>query len=276
MHMLTLFLPVLPLQECEYLSELSCKSLRLLMTLTNAACRGTSQSRIGIKHIYGQVLMAWQQKGSVKDYSNFFKHMLVSSGMPASHVPEGFIDDLDSPAMRTYLLFATTIVHEFAHAFAFAYYQRTDPLTPREPFVGDDRASELGHAVSRHILGGIPWASGHAAPAGSPPGLRTHMDAYAPFGIYFKEKWQPWADPGRYATGNDHLEEGKDADFKAPVVSYPVAQRQVDNYFTKEMWETRVPRYGLEALKFVKIPEWACSRVPGPLPHMPFIMTHLA
>lgn len=216
--------------------------------------------------------MAWQQKGSAKHYSSFFKSVPVTCGIPASHVPEGLENDLDSPAMRTYVLFANIVVHEFAHAFRNAYYQPADPNGAREPFVGDDRSSEIGYAVSRHILGGIPYASSFMAPAGSPPGWRQHVEAYAPFGIYFQEKWLPWNEPGRDALGyKRHLAEGKDADFTTPILRYPVAQRQVDNYFTKEMWETRVPRYGLEALKFVKIPEWAVSRMPGPDPARPEI-----
>lgn len=212
--------------------------------------------------------MAWQQKGSTDDYSSFFNSVLVAGGVPASHAPEGFGDDLDSPALRTYVILASIILHELTHAFCFAHYKRSDDEASLEPFVGNQRASELGIAAERHIFGAIPRAGGF----GAPPRMSRHVDAYAPFGMHIEETWAQWPVSN---TSVKSLEEGKDADFATPIRTYPVPQRQVYDYFTDEMWRKKVPRYGHEALKFVKIPEWASSRMPGPYPQRPGINSTL-
>ena len=214
---------------------------------------------------FRQALMAWQQKDSTEEYSGFFHSVLVAAGIPESHVPEDFGDDLVSPVLRTYVLLAALILHELTHAFGQAYYD-PDHHLHLEPFIEGFRANELGFAAERYILGGITRPSGFLPAAGLPPSWGRHIDAYATFGLYTNDTWAQWLAPG---TSNRTLEEGKDADFAAPIRAWPVAQRQVYDYFTDEMWKKKVPRYGLGALKYVKIPEWAVSRMPGPDPAYP-------
>lgn len=43
---------------------------------------------------------------------------------------------------------------------------------------------------------------------------------------------------------------------------YPIAQRQIQSMYAKETWD-EVSRYGLDAIKLTKIPEWAAHVVPG-------------
>lgn len=233
-------------------------------------------SRIGFARSHCSTLMSWQKQTSTKDHFDSIQCVLNAAGVPASHVPEDFADDLNSPALRSYFLFANTIVHEFAHAFAFAYFETiVDPSIPCEPFVGDERASELGFATSRHIFGGVAHASNFGPPAGAPLNILHEIADLAPFGITFKDKWRAWAEPGTQGERQHVLEEGKDADFAEPVRSYPLPQNQVYDYFTDEMWKTKVPRHGLEALKFVKMPEWAAVEMPGPNPQRPWIKSTL-
>jgi hypothetical protein len=270
-HSLTPFLPMSPLQACEYPSRVSCISLPHLETSTDSICSYTTQSKIGMSRLYQQALMTWDKKDLNKQYSSYFARILQNAGVPASHAPEGFEEDLISPILRTHLLLAILFVHEFSHAFCKAYFERPDLSRPREPFVGDLRACEFGIAVERHMLSGVAYAS-----CVEPPTVMSKWNwisktsAFAPFGIYFSEKFGQWSNPGPSWTGIQHLSEGKHADFTSPVRSFPVPQRQVFDYFTKKMWETHVPRYGLDALMFAKIPAWASAKTPGPNPLLPW------
>jgi hypothetical protein len=208
----------------------------------------------------------------MKNYPQFFKNVLKSAHVPPSHTPEGFEENLDSAPIRTCILLAAILVHEFAHAFNMAYFVPAFPDAPREPFVGDSRNNEFGHAVVRYILGGIPYANSIDPPAGAHWERKWRLDAYAPFGIVVYEKWEQWAYPG---ANKKHLKEGVEDDFKSPVVSFPLPARQSFDYFTKEMWETKVPRYGLDALRFVKIPEWTTARLPGHVHGVPGFLSTL-
>lgn len=239
----------------------------LFNSLANTTCSDSIKSKIGVAPAFRRALMAWQQKGSTDEYSGFFNSVLAAGGVPASHAPEGFADDLDSPVLRTHVLLASLMLHELTHAFQLAYFRWDEHETPGiEPFVGDARNSELGYAAERHIFGGITRPSHYLQPVGALPRVARHVEAHAPFGIYTSDKWAQW-----YVPDDRTLEEGKDKDFATPIGSYPVPQRQVYEYFTDEMWTKKVPRYGHEALKFVKIPEWASTRMPGPDPQRPWI-----
>lgn len=150
-------------------------------------------------------------------------------------------------------------MHEFAHAFRVAYFPNPLGVYQDEPWIGDSRSNELGHALMLHMLSGIPAANFFKPPLGTPAQLKWQVGAYAPFGIFVTEKWQPWA-----PAGNGFLLKGLKKDFTSPTIHFPVPQRQLYDYFTEEMWTIKVPRFGLDALRFVKIPEWASHRVPGP------------
>lgn len=181
--------------------------------------------------------------------------------MPPSHIPEGFEENLDSAPIRTCFLLALILVHELSHAFAMAYFGLPRLNVPTEPWVGDSRDNEFGHAVIRHILVGIPYANHFGPPAGVSFDKKWRMHAYAPFGIFIDEKWLPWANPGERQK---HLTKGVLEDFTSPIVSFPLPQRQLHDYFSADFWSQEVSRNGLGALKVAKIPEWAAYGMPGP------------
>lgn len=55
-----------------------------------------------------------------KEYEKILEDTLDLAGVPESHKFGDF--DLNSAIMRTYLLLANTLTHEFAHAFSGSYY----------------------------------------------------------------------------------------------------------------------------------------------------------
>lgn len=234
----------------------------------------TYQTKIAMSHLYCETLMLYLKKDKTSDYHDFFKSVLQQADVPDDRKPEGFENNLDSAFLRTILLFAVNLVHEFAHAFCRAYFATPDLQLPLEPWVGDSRDNEIGHAMVRHIVGGLPYASFVQSIKGQSWEQYWRECAYAPFGIFFTEKFEQWAMFGT-AGKNQHLVEGSEEDLMSPKVYYPLAQRQVYNYLTKETWEEEVPRYGLDALKLTKIPEWAACRVPGPDPSNPFYQSTL-
>lgn len=86
--------------------------------------------------------------------TQFAEEILDMAGVADERKPRDF--DLISAQMRTAYMFAATMVHEFAHAFCKAYFERPDtkPAQPNEPWLADNRNNELGHAVILQILGG--------------------------------------------------------------------------------------------------------------------------
>lgn len=212
----------------------------------------------------------WCTRNVNNHYRDYFRNVLDTAGVPANRKPEHFEDKLDSVPLRTSFLFALILVHEFAHAFVMAYFPVPDKKTNPEPWVEDNRYSEIGHALIQHIFNGIPHAN-HFNPAGS-SGSRWRMETYAPFGIYFAETWQKWAEPGR---NTKQIVQGVGAAYQSPIAKFPLPARQLFGYFTRHMWVTNVPRYGLAAVKFVRIPEWASYRMPGPRDADPMNMSTL-
>lgn len=198
----------------------------------------------------------------------YFNETLKSTGVPDSHRPPETC--IESAGVRTAFLFATLLVHELAHAFSRAYFQRPDDRGPNEPWVADNRSNEMGHAMERFIVGGTPRPCSFSPLASSVMQKDFLQDsAYAQFGIYFPDKWKQWATPGN-AKLEQFLKQGLQEDRNAPLISWPVPQRQIYDYFSRDLWSMRVPRYGLEALKMVKIPQWGVYQYPGPDPNNPW------
>ncbi|KAI4849115.1 hypothetical protein E4T44_03545 [Aureobasidium sp. EXF-8845] len=227
------------------------------LAFTTPLPRTASAFRIAMSRLYPQALYNWKENDKKGHYSTFFKNILIDAQVPPSHRPEGFAEDLDSAPLRTCFLFAGLLLHEFGHAFRHAYFPRAH--APFEPWVGDSRDNEFGHAVVKHIFGGIPYANYYVPSRSTTWERRWQLKAYAPFGICFVEKYDQWAEAGK-----QHIVKGMADDFKAPNVQFPLPARQLDDYFTQDLWKKEVPRYGLDAIKFVKIPEWASYRMPGP------------
>ncbi|KAI5202239.1 hypothetical protein E4T38_05717 [Aureobasidium subglaciale] len=74
--------------------------------------------------------------------------------------------DEHSAITRSTLLFADTLIHEFAHAVCGAYFEVSAMAIPGdvpynhifEPFFAGDRSNEVGHAISSYIWRGNPAA----------------------------------------------------------------------------------------------------------------------
>ena len=238
--------------------------LRLSRTSSDGARRHTKHSRIGMSRHYSTAIQNWRDKDTRSDYADFFTNILDTARTSRTHIPPNFEQNLDSAPLRTIVLFAALLVHEFAHAFRMAYYSNPLGVYQDEPWIGDSRFNELGHALMLHMLSSIPIANFFKPPMGTPTQIKAQVDAYAPFGIFVMEKWQPWL-----PAGNGFLQKGIKNDFTSPTTHFPVPQRQLYDYFTEDMWTVKVPRFGLDALRFVKIPEWASHRMPGPNPVKP-------
>jgi hypothetical protein len=200
----------------------------------------------------------------------YFRNVLNTAGVPLDRKPEHFEDKLDSVPLRTSFLFALILVHEFAHAFVMAYFPVPDEDTIPEPWVEDNRYSEIGHALIHHIFNGIPHAN-QFSPSGS-SGSTWRILTHAPFGISFAETWQKWAEPGKDTM---QIVQGVGDAYQSPIVNFPLAARQLFDYFTRRMWMTNVPRYGLAAVKLARVPEWASYRMPGPRDADPLRMSTL-
>jgi hypothetical protein len=212
----------------------------------------------------------WCFRNVNNHYRDYFRNVLDTAGVPANRKPEHFEDRLDSVPLRTSLLFALILVHEFAHAFVHAYFPVPDDQTIHEPWVEDNRYSEIGHALIQHIFNGLPHANLFKTTESSDS--RRRMETLAPFGICFTETWQKWAAPGKDTM---QIEQGVDDAYQSPIVNFPLPARQLFDYFTGHMWMTNVPRYGLAAVKLARVPEWASYRMPGPRDADPLRMSTL-
>ncbi|KAG9595080.1 hypothetical protein KCU77_g9393, partial [Aureobasidium melanogenum] len=211
----------------------------------------TCQSKITIVRSYCEVLMQYRNQDKTRDYLKFFRSVLWEARVPNSRKPEGLSNNLEPAFLRTTFLLANHLLHEFAHAFCFAYFEIPSLGLPRNPWVGDSRDNEFGHAMERHVHGGLPYANNFNDPERPDMGQTLRRGTYAPFGIYFAEKYRQWATPGD--VKKMHLVKDSEKDFKSPCVYYPLAQRQIYNYFLTKTWTENVPRYGLDAAKFTKI-----------------------
>ncbi|KAG9844138.1 hypothetical protein KCU98_g8354, partial [Aureobasidium melanogenum] len=227
----------------------------------------TCQSKITIVRSYCEVLMQYRNQDKTRDYLKFFRSVLWEARVPNSRKPEGLSNNLEPAFLRTTFLLANHLLHEFAHTFCFAYFEIPSLGLPRNPWVGDSRDNEFGHAMERHVHGGLPYANNFNDPERPDMGQTLRRGTYAPFGIYFAEKYRQWATPGD--VKKMHLVKDSEKDFKSPCVYYPLAQRQIYNYFLTKTWTENVPRYGLDAAKFTKIKQWASSEMPGPDPSNP-------
>lgn len=120
--------------------------------------RDTHQSRIFLSTLAIHVLNLHDRNVSTHapQYERLLEDTLDLAGIPNSHKFEQF--NLNSAIMRTHLMLAMYMIHEFAHAFRGAYYNA--PHSPwkhyKEPWVSGDVNNEMGYALVRHVLGETP------------------------------------------------------------------------------------------------------------------------
>ncbi|KAH0394616.1 hypothetical protein KCU89_g11177, partial [Aureobasidium melanogenum] len=242
-------------------------TVMLFKTTTNNSLSHTYRTKISMSRVYCEALMQYQSKDETSEYQDFFNGILAEAGVPTSRKPSGLSNNLESAHLRTTVLFAGILLHEFAHAFCFAYFAIPDLDLPTEPWVGDSRDGEFGWAMERHVFGAVAHGSNFTDPRRGDPEQLMRVSLYAPFGIHFTEKPHQWAMPGD--ASKRYLVKGSEKDFESPCVYYPLAQQQIYSYFNTKMWTEDVPRYGLDAVQYTKISQWAVSEMPGPNPSDP-------
>ncbi|KAH0387923.1 hypothetical protein KCU92_g1228, partial [Aureobasidium melanogenum] len=242
-------------------------TVMLFKTTTDNSLSHTYRTKISMSRVYCEALMQYQSKDETSEYQDFFNGILAKAGVPTSRKPSGLSNNLESAQLRTTVLFAGILLHEFAHAFCFAYFAIPDLDLPTEPWVGDSRDGEFGWAMERHVFGAVAHGSNFTNLRRGDPEQLMRVSVYAPFGIHFTEKPHQWAMPGD--ASKRHLVRGSKKDFESPCVYYPLAQQQIYNYFSTKMWTEDVPRYGLDAVQYTKISQWAVSEMPGPNPSDP-------
>ncbi|KAI5275409.1 hypothetical protein E4T47_01530 [Aureobasidium subglaciale] len=99
--------------------------------------------------------------------------------------------DEHSAITRSTLLFADTLIHEFAHAVCGAYFDVSAMAIPGDPFFAGDRSNEVGHAISSYIWRGNPAAMMYSR---VPQSLssRWMQQHIGPLGLYWADKWDKW------------------------------------------------------------------------------------
>ncbi|KAI4730280.1 hypothetical protein E4T49_01877 [Aureobasidium sp. EXF-10728] len=227
----------------------------------------TRRSTIVLNKKFFHALHIYSQENIHDHYETIFKATLDLAGVPETHRPS--TRGVESAQLRSALLFAVHLMHEFAHAFFMAHYPWPGDSLPPEPWLGDNRNNELGHAMIIHLFGDVVNCPKFRFKdeAGDPKLLI--QDAYTFWGLCMSPKWRQWTSSGAHKDFSS-LQAGEVEDRSTPFISYPIHQKEVFNAFSRRMWEEWVPRFGLEIFKFSRIPEWASNRYPGPDPADPW------
>ncbi|THZ58035.1 hypothetical protein D6C85_10331 [Aureobasidium pullulans] len=220
----------------------------------------TRRSTIGMSVEFYHAMYLYQER--IQDFNAVMYGAMNAASVPEDHKIKHI--DLVSAFKRTNLTFATTIVHEFMHAFNLAHYKR--PLgdagikVPHEPWLNDNRSNELGWATTQYLFGGSMNATTFYDP-NSGPHMERHSEIYIPFGLWFEERWDQW----RITSDVEHVRtENWELFHRFPFTVYPIPQEYVHDLTTGETWEERVPRDGLQAaLRLPKLHEWAVKLNPG-------------
>ncbi|THY07309.1 hypothetical protein D6D02_07263 [Aureobasidium pullulans] len=229
----------------------------------------TNKSSICMSRVYLEVMERYKNRSTDSTFEAYFDGILDNAGVPENRRPRKI--DLDSAALRATLMFASYLLHEFAHAFCKAYVERPPERPPttwaREPWLADNRSNELGLAFTDAIFGGVPTSTVFRHKDSNTPEEGYAQCYYAPFGLHFPRKWKQWSTKTKPDEGL--LEQGKQDDLTAPMTFYPIAQQQVVDMFDEEKWNNDVLRNGIGALRFKAHREWAVHRTPGPDPDNP-------
>lgn len=174
--------------------------------------------------------------------------------LPGIPIP---IDSMSS-VFRCVFALAQTILHEFGHAYCAAFYkprQLCDLLTGEpipnslmiEPIFRSDRSSEVGLAVTG-------WEFGLSVQGYSSRGDEAY---YHPFGMQLVHPYDVWYTNRMNGFGNTTVD---DIDYiNATQLHYPVMQNHINSLFSHNMWAHRVPRWGLDALRFPAYHNWVVS-----------------
>ncbi|CAD0099766.1 unnamed protein product [Aureobasidium mustum] len=166
-----------------------------------------------------------------------------------------------SAIYRTGLLLASTLLHEFTHAFAMAYFEiphTQDPDHVYEPWVRGNRANEQGWSFENYIFGGVvnPYTIG--IPPMNPNFTGYLQSVAAPFGFYTHQQWDLWMQNNGYSGHVMDSDRKDDQDFP-PERVFPVPQAWVHWLYSDDLWKDQVHRFGLSVVKVPKLQEWGVT-----------------
>lgn len=179
------------------------------------------------------------------------------------------IIDEESAIIRSTLLMADTIVHEFTHAVNAAYFDYTAVMSPVagstpqvwEPYFAGDRANEVGHVVSSFVFRGNPQAITQFS---IPQTQLSHnqQQHIGTLGMFWTNKWDRWRRDNGGTGGLGASRIIDDIDFSTPGLYYPVPQAHTQKLFSTRLWQDEIHRFGLKALRFPILDKWAAEWTP--------------
>ncbi|TIA53938.1 hypothetical protein D6C77_07937 [Aureobasidium pullulans] len=179
------------------------------------------------------------------------------------------IIDEESAIIRSTLLMADTIVHEFTHAVNAAYFDYTAVMSPVagstpqvwEPYFAGDRANEVGHVVSSFVFRGNPQAITQFS---IPQTQLSHnqQQHIGTLGMFWTNKWDRWRRDNGGTGGLGASRIIDDIDFSTPGLYYPVPQAHTQKLFSTRLWQDEIHRFGLNALRFPILDKWAAEWTP--------------
>ena len=216
----------------------------------------TSQSDIHVGQSYISVLERYRDDdlNDTNEHGEQLEGWLHRFNVPMSRRPHQLHPE--SAYDRTVSFLAETLVHEFAHAFAMAYF----PIPPsstctaaEEPWIQGNRSNELGCALINHLVGGL---------ACSMIGY-THCDTTeysqtvnCPFGMYIRDQWDLWAENEKDSVERVRTDTRAGAATSTQNV-YPIPAKYFYNMHTEETWKHQVPRFGLASIRLPRLKDWS-------------------
>ncbi|KAG9851580.1 hypothetical protein KCU98_g5854, partial [Aureobasidium melanogenum] len=194
------------------------------------------------------------QKSDDDRYSRIFDDLQTMAGIPSTHrAPISHA----SAIYRTYFVLAQTLLHEFAHAFSLAYFERRETDNgPCDPWVPGNRANEQGFAFENYVFGGVvvpPRLSIIPMSAAFAEGLQS---VAAPLGFQTSRQWDVWWCNGHMPPFAVMDQDRKDDEDWPDDRLYPVPQAWTQWLFSDELWTDHIHRYGLQAVKVPKLQAW--------------------
>ncbi|KAG9512764.1 hypothetical protein KCV07_g9234, partial [Aureobasidium melanogenum] len=110
------------------------------------------------KPIYPEGRVFFKQQGY---YTQICMSTSFRDALARKHRVEDIHPELDQYAadLRTRFYMAMIMVHETAHAF-HNVFNSTGHFQKHEPFMNDGRVAELGHAITKHLLGNVIQITG--------------------------------------------------------------------------------------------------------------------
>ncbi|THZ71014.1 hypothetical protein D6C84_10343 [Aureobasidium pullulans] len=228
---------------------------------------GTCKTEIKLNYCFIKVLSWFSADQETRGYDERYRRIFVDTQTKAQISPERRARiSLNSAIYRTTFQLASSILHEFAHAFSLAYYEtHRSASAPSEPWVKGNRCNEQGHAFENYIFGGLVRPMSVRSP--SIDRQFGHLQVIsAPFGFYTTHQWDVWKfndhdveydDPEDGQSWEVMDAEGTDPD--APREDdrvFPVPQEWTEWVFSEEAWSIDVDRFGPSAIKVPKIAKW--------------------